>query len=333
MTLFRALPLIAALILSVGAAQAGEPVQVTYSASPSCPNESAFLEEFYDRTHRVRPRVGDETSWRVQVRITAKGGASRGELVIDGWDGMNIRREATAQTCPEVVTALAMIAALAIDPGADSAPKCPPRAPERRARRASVTPHRYIDDSAAAEPPPEPAGREPGAWLAGAQFLSMGAVGPGMLPGGLIHVGHEPDGPGILGARFRVSLAYLPPSSFGTARGDPRFAWMGARFDGCPVRLRAWRASLLPCGTAGFGWVRSQGPMEADPARYGSWVDLGMLARLNVLLNSWLVLQADAGLVFPLTRYEFQFDNPTYQAYRTAAAAGLVSVGLAVRFP
>jgi hypothetical protein len=50
-------------------------------------------------------------------------------------------------------------------------------------------------------------------------------------------------------------------------------------------------------------------------------------------LADWLVFDAHAGLIVPLTRYTTVFDYPPVTVYKTPALGGEISAGLAVRFP
>ena len=68
------------------------------------------------------------------VTVTAETATIRGLLSITSLGGSVSRREVTGDTCSEVVSALALITALAIDPSATTAPD-PPGATLRTRRR------------------------------------------------------------------------------------------------------------------------------------------------------------------------------------------------------
>src|SRR6185312_10683248 len=95
--------------------RAGEPVRVAYHEERGCPNQAQFLAILRGRTANFRPAAGGEAARRFDVSVTSSAGASRGVVRITGIDGAESVREVTGPTCAGVVSALALIVALAVD--------------------------------------------------------------------------------------------------------------------------------------------------------------------------------------------------------------------------
>jgi hypothetical protein len=93
-------------------------VSVDYGAPQGCPRSDAFAGELAARTpraHVVTPSPGVRA---IVVRIKAHKGTYVGRVVLRETDGTETERTVTGTACGEVVTGLALIAALAIDPSA-----------------------------------------------------------------------------------------------------------------------------------------------------------------------------------------------------------------------
>src|ERR1700760_4529038 len=103
-----------------------EPIHIDYTAPESCPAKAELVRGVLGRTNRAH-EAGDEKPTRTfVVTLTPGPTETRGELVMRGADGAEAERELTGDTCAEVVDALALIAALAIDPHASATVTAPP---------------------------------------------------------------------------------------------------------------------------------------------------------------------------------------------------------------
>jgi hypothetical protein len=97
---------------------APKPVQVEFDAPEACSGAEAFLSTVRSRTERVRQAVGSEPRTTLQVRLTRIRGQVLGELrLIDDRGGTDTRKVQGA-SCDDVVQALSLTAALALDPSA-----------------------------------------------------------------------------------------------------------------------------------------------------------------------------------------------------------------------
>src|SRR5258708_7584685 len=96
----------------------GTPVALRYSAQPACPDENAFRARVGERAP-VAFAAGAERSLIVEAFVAEQ---SYGRLVLED-RGTAVTREVTGATCDEVVSALALIAAVLLQGGpGDSGP-------------------------------------------------------------------------------------------------------------------------------------------------------------------------------------------------------------------
>jgi len=107
-----------ALIATAGseARAAAEPVHVRYEADAGCPTRGRFVEEILARTRKATV-VGPEEARRIfVVTVRATGTGFVGRLEIKSGSDSAAPREISGPTCAAVTSALALVAALAIDP-------------------------------------------------------------------------------------------------------------------------------------------------------------------------------------------------------------------------
>ena len=137
-----------------------EPIRIAYHAPARCPNEPQFLGEVFARTGLARSAAEGEPAREFTVDIADRaGGSLSGSLEIHSADGPVSRREMTANRCDELVSALALMVALAVDPegaspGSGSSTQNPPPAtPEAGGAVATWS----TPATPASTPPPAPA--------------------------------------------------------------------------------------------------------------------------------------------------------------------------------
>lgn len=94
------------------------PVEVQFEAPDGCSGPDAFFNTLQSRTGRIRRSDAAETHATVRVRLVRAHGHIVGELaILDDHGGTDIRRVQGAN-CNDVVQALSLTAALALDPNA-----------------------------------------------------------------------------------------------------------------------------------------------------------------------------------------------------------------------
>src|SRR5882672_7665894 len=102
-----------------------------YAAPPACPGADRFLDEIAARTSRARPAQPGERATTLTVVIKEVAGGDKGTLQLQSADGATSARQVSAADCEQVVSALALMTALAIDPNAVTDP-VPATKPDRK---------------------------------------------------------------------------------------------------------------------------------------------------------------------------------------------------------
>ena len=116
---------------AAGASGRGRTIRIEYAAPSQCPDQASFLDEVRERTTRWHPETGPAPVRRFVIEVTPREGGMRGRLALTDIAGVSAVREVDGATCSDVVEALALMTALAIDPHASIAPirKAPPPPP------------------------------------------------------------------------------------------------------------------------------------------------------------------------------------------------------------
>lgn len=91
-------------------------MRIEYVAPATCPDEARVLEEIRARTPHLRLAAEGEPARSLRVRIDAAAASFHGSLTITEPGGSSMRRELDGPTCDAVVSALALVSALTVDP-------------------------------------------------------------------------------------------------------------------------------------------------------------------------------------------------------------------------
>jgi hypothetical protein len=345
---------IAAVVLASGEAGAEtRPLRVEYEAHEGCPVGDAFLDEVLARTSRARAAAPGEPALEVWVRIDRRDRRSTGRLVL--WKSGSARaREVEDGDCRDVVSALALITALALDPNAGARPRSvphaapapPPSGPQTPAPRPppsappapglSTVPlvpiptpwprHRPV------EPGPAPPPRR--SWVVGAHVSAAFEVTPRPLLGGGLSA--ERIWGGTAGASARLSLELASTGSFDIGPGGVLFLRGVGRVEGCPfLRPTRWLA-VTACLGAEVGFLRGEGLRRGTIATVEEatvpWAGLGLLPRVAADLGDRGVLGLEGGPTFPLVRRSFVFERPDFTIHDLPAVTWSARLGVGVRF-
>lgn len=331
---------VASLPLGARAEPEPAPLHLEYAAPPSCPNASSFASEILARTRRVRFATPNEGGPTLVVTIDVTRDAAAGKLVLRALDGAISEREVSGDGCAEVASALALIAALTIDPEATTAPLA--LVPLRVSRPLQPPP---IDPSPAPPPPLSPisestskqadrATREP-RWrfaIGGAPSLSLG-VSPRATLGGLGFLEVVRLRASGFAPTLRVGFGYEVSGTALIAPGAVDFARATALLDACPVRLVLARFDLSPCVSFEAGALRASASAIVDAkSATRPWAALGATARATFEVTRPLFLDASLGGLFALSRDTFFF-APSTTIYEPAILGLRAAVGAGLRFP
>ena len=341
------------------------PLHVEYAAPGNCPTEADFEAGVQGRTSFAR--FGDEPDARaVHVVVTPTGGTYAGHLSIVGRSGRVSERIVEDVHCSEVIDALALVTALAVDPNATlsmapappSASPAPTTPPLGAASPDSsvVTPLLSPPSVSATNPRPTrisspssvPRASHPGSgapgpkWgaAAGASFVTMSGIAPDALAGGGGFAEIESESRRWLAPSVRLTAFAAENGVFKDRTVS--FLLVGARADVCPVRLGSRDLSIRPCVSADLGEIRAEGIAVTSPQQaVVAWFDAAALLRARWAPGRGLFfVEGEAGILIPVTHPRYVYENPSPPntmakpafptQYNTpqAGAAGSLAVGL-----
>jgi hypothetical protein len=322
------------------AAEVSEEVRFSYREHPSCPSYAAFRQQLLLRSDKVHfaAETGGSRTFAIELEQLPNG-TFRGKLAIDGGSP----RVLEASECAELVSALGLIAALAIDPQAKTdplpLPADPPPSPPPPPALLAATPPAA---PARVDPPRPPAAPSPRLWrwgLGGVGGVAFGHVS-GAAGGGGVFVELRRNGRQILAPAFRVGAERTAPH---TAAGDlasARFTWTHGRVEVCPI---AWsphmRIRVLPCAGMQIGAIEARDSTASSPkTAVRLWLAPVTAARFEGVMVAdrlWLEIEGGAAWIATRDRFAVGPDDaaPGHTVYAPGSVAGLASLGLGVHIP
>jgi hypothetical protein len=261
--------------------------------------------------------------------------------------GATASREVKGLNCSEVVSALALFTALAIDPNASATPVASrdegsaPSASTAPTASATVTPllTPKAPDSDDAERESAASRRDasaPGAkLLLGARGVAQGAFdGGSATPSPALGAGLFVHGSTQGFGSYRLSGAYFAENNVSTAT----FRLFAARLDGCPVEIRLVRGvALEPCLALEVGRVKATSKETAlltSSSAERWWLAGDLLARLRFAPFPAFFAELEAGPSFPFSRYVFYLGTQSDtigQVHQVPAVGWVVGLGLGAR--
>jgi hypothetical protein len=333
----RTVATIAQLVLAFIAGPAGadvEGIRLAYSADAGCPDEGRFLQGVTARTERIRRAAEREPARAFDVAITRDVGTIRGVLSITALDGGVSRREVTGESCDEVVSALALITALAVDPLAATVPEPPPPPPPSP----SPEPRPLDRLPTAASAPTTPAPAHDVRWAAGVQWQALGGLVPGWGIGGGAFVDATGAARGHLVPSLRASVSALSTRVAFAGPVGAELEWFVATLKTCPLRLAATsEIGVSLCAAIDAGALRSTGSgLQTNGTEVRPWVAPAALGRVAWSPRGPFFFEGEGGLMAPLTRYSFYFRQSGLSEApldRIPAVAATFQVDAGYRFP
>src|SRR5664279_772065 len=301
------------LATATGPATEGKPVQVEFEDPGGCANANDFLNSLQSRSHLVRQATGDEPRTTLQVRLIEMRRYVLGELhMLDQSGGIHTRKMQGAN-CDEVVQALSLAAAVALDPSVllsdpdPMAATAPPMSPAPANPPATVAPaaRNSVDVQRTTDAPPSLTSQgdrrfELGAAAVGSIFLSSG-ISPGMSVFGR----WTPAGSG----RFRPTVGMAVTYVRNDVLRSPGAAQ--ASLTGLVVTMcgTGWGASVMkvkPCGLMMAGLLSASGLQVARTSSVDLlWLSAGAAVRTAVHLGLGFSLELEAGVSAAFLRREF----------------------------
>ena len=306
------------------------PIILNYTAPLECPAADRFLSEVASRTALFRPAEPNEPGTTLTVVIKEVRGGHRGTLKLEAQDGATSSRHVSAADCEQIVSALALMTALAIDPNASTASTAtvakppPPAAP--------------VAPSVLNTPPPVAAPERSSAprrirFQVGMGLEALGGVAPKPLLLVRPYAELGSSGPSRWSSALRLSVGFGRKVVRESSEGA-EYTLLAGRLEGCPARFRAWHAvQISPCVAMDAGRLEVVG-IGITPAERVTppWIAPGALLRLQWEIVDVLVLDIAGEAFLPLERSRFFVDAGT-TLHRTPVVAGGATAALGVRFP
>lgn len=290
----------------------------TYDIIGGCPDEAAFRAEVERRVH-ARTRA----PMHVVVHVTQLPKSIDGTIdVIDGAGGRSTRH-VTATQCSEIVSAAALVVALAIDDAGENTPTKPGPPPSPTG---DVTPNvaPLTIDTTAQEREREKSRTADVVFRFGAQAALQTGVAPHpvMSVPLFVEIGNEKRFATIhVEPRARLSWTFAASSQGDVAAGSANFSWMSGALDLCPVRVPIATRGELPyidlrvCGRFEVGRLSAEGLGSASARLSEARLWLGAGAPFNFRIaprafGGSVFLELEAGPRFALVRDRFTVGLP-----------------------
>lgn len=337
------------------AATVTRPVEVQFEAPTDCGGKDAFFARLHARTEHVRVAEDDEPRTTFQVRLSRERARVVGELRIIGDGGTTDTRKVQGLSCDDVLQALSLTAALALDPtavlfvspmasDAEATSAGMPAGPEPSPiSSADQAPAPVVDKPTA---PPAPKASEP------AVAASTSTSPPRHVPS--VEVGAGVVGLSLLSGGYSVGAALSLYKSLGTgevfrpaigltliyARHDvghtPSSAAATLLAGGvllCPVRVGASVFAFQPCAALWGGVLEAMGRELTQEERVSRpWLSMGLSLRSLVSLGRGLALQVEGGFQVPLLRRRYFATLPSNVIAETPTLSPVVGVSLTYGF-
>jgi hypothetical protein len=313
-----------------------------YRANETCPSERQFIEMVVGRAAKTLVLSERARGRKFYVTVTPQRRETLGKLeIVSG--GVTASREVTGANCAEVVSALALFTALAIDPSAridakpEPRPEEPPPAETKPPPKPAPTPLEAQPPSVEPDvrPPPPSERRHLPEVIAGASGVAEssfkgGAATPAMSRGGGLFAQWTTARFGA----YRLTGVYFANSETSNAK----FQFFEGRLDGCPLAARLTPTLLVePCLGVEVGRVTATSkpePTLAPTTERRWWVAGDLLGRARFAPFPWIFAEIEAGVTAPFTRYVFVLGKPNDvrgDVHRVPAVGWVLGFGLGAR--
>jgi hypothetical protein len=311
----------AALVAWSALADGGEGVRVDYQVDPSCAGQDAFVAEVHARSPRIR--FAPDATRVLVVRVESRGGKLAGRIEIGG-----TQRSVTGTSCEEVISALGLVTALALDPLASTSPSTSPStAPSTSTTTtpsASPSTSTSATDAGVSEDERElPVDERKWSFAAGADAEVV--IGAGPNPMFAVPVFFEASR--ALGRHFGLGGAFRFVHAGDTALTGgvgADFDWTAGALDLCAI-VRGGRFRFDACERSSFGVLEGHG-LGVVPARSATrpWVDLGLALSLRARLFGPLFIEASGhvGALLVHDRFFLEPNQTVFQAPTFVGEAG-----------
>lgn len=307
-----------------------ERIRVAYTAfAAACPDDAAFWERVTARAPGARRAdAGEPSDVRAfTATLAPRGERVEGRLDVRDIDGTASTRTIEAATCDDAASALALVAALAIE--------------ERAAERAAAAPALAPAPTATPPiPPSQPAPARRPRWrvrVGTGVDVTVGRA-PSALFGLALFVGlrreRADSTAGLTGPAFRLTLAWAPSGAIEADAQSAAFTWWTGRLEGCPV---TWALSAglhaEPCLVLEGGAVAANGRTTVDPrSATRPWLAGGANVRVTARIAAGVGVELGAAVLVPFVRDRFAFASGA-TVLQVPVIEGLFDAGLTWTIP
>ena len=336
MFLATALPFLAAvagLATAPDPATEVRPVQVEVDAPTGCANAKDFLNHLRLRTHLVRQATGDEPHTTLEVRLVEMRRQVTGELRMVDDRGESDTRKVQGANCDDVVQALALAAAVALDPNVllptgvttQSPVTVAPASPPPASAPAPV--ERAEVQKSVALPEADPSRIEP-PFALGAASIAAVVLSSSISPGVELFGRWTPVRSGAFRPTLGLAALYLRNDLLGSPdAAQASLAGLAATL--CGSGWGTGRINFKPCAllTGGLLSVRGLQAIRTSSVNL-LWLSAGVVARTTVHLGRGFSLDLEAGVTAPFFKREFYTTLPSHVVEKTSTISPGAGVGL-----
>jgi hypothetical protein len=299
-----------------------EPIHLLYRAPPGCPDETAFVTRVRARTARMRLAGASEAVRSFTVEVES-GRSALGRVVVEDRDHSQSTRQVRADTCSDVVDALALMVALAVDPTsvaptAATSSEAPPAVSSSTESRLST-----------ASP------RLGGAVFGGADFAVATDVTPRTLLAGSPYVGwRSATAERLFAPSLRAAFIRAGSGMLGVPGGTAEFTWTVGRLDGCPIAWPRGALRVTECVRVEAGTLEAGAGMGVPAPRTAlrAWLSAGALARAEWSFLPPIFIDAEAGAVLRVMQDRFYFNPAMTTAFQVPPLGVTAGVGVGALF-
>ena len=308
---------------AAGSVEAPIPIRIVFDAPPDCSTIEAFYQGVRSRTDRVRRAETGETGTELGVRVTKTAGKVHGELNLTGEHGESDRRVVNGETCDEVVEALSLTAALALDPTARVSRAAAPPVPAPPASVPKPCP-----------PPPLPPSF-PNSFELGlhARAAAAQVVTPDVSFGGSVAMSLAPVASAPTGPSFGIALGYLGNDLFAEPAEASTHLTLASVIV-CPFSFETGNSFFVtPCAVVKGGFLEARGLGVSNPAwAVRTYWSLGVEATLALRLGGGFFAELAPALDFPLVKRRFVAGRPPGPIGETPVVSPALGVGIGYHF-
>jgi hypothetical protein len=294
-----------------------EPFRLVWSSSAGCGDAGSFLAELEGRTTLLREARQEEHAITLIVETFRTQGGVRGQLTVRKPDGDLTVREVPGLDCREVQSAMALIAALMVDPLADTGE-----------RAGLKTQH------SAAAPRSESGSTSRAAswsWRLEQRLTARSAIAPRLTWGQSLGVMLTAEG---WSAHPSLGLsAHVAHTTTSASAGSAELEWAAGQLALCPASIQPTESwDLRACGAFQLGRLRGIGFETVDPATKAivwSGAALELEGRYRLLDRLWVGWEG--AFTVPFSRERFYLE-PSQTLHRVPAWGLSAGVGLGLLF-